>query len=82
MRWADVMVLRAATLCLVGCWRVASAGDSADILPDDQFETLSYARIVQEIQDLAADYPHLAQVPVLLVGRQLPDVASHPRAVP
>ena len=66
---ADVMMLRAATLCLAICWRLASSSDLADILPDDQFETLSYARIVQEIQDLAADYPHLAQVPALLVGR-------------
>lgn len=62
MRWADVMMLRTATLWLVGSWRVASGGDSADIVPDGQFETLSYARIVQEIQDLATDYPQLAQV--------------------
>ena len=62
MRWADVTMLRTVTLCLVGCWRVASGGDSADIVPDGQFETLSYAQIVQEIQDLATDYPQLAQV--------------------
>lgn len=31
-------------------------------LPENQFETLSYDSIVDRLHDLAANYPHLAQV--------------------
>ena len=64
MRWADIMVFRAATLFLASYWRIASGSYSTNTLPDNQFETLSYSRIVQEIQDLAEGYPHLAKVRV------------------
>ncbi|CAM9916764.1 unnamed protein product [Scytosiphon promiscuus] len=48
LRWITV-------LCL------AVGGLSSD-LPGNQFETLSYKSIVDRLHDLAANYPHLAQV--------------------
>lgn len=50
-----------ALLFIAGIWRSAVSGD-ASILPNSQFETLSYEGIVREVMVLAAEYPHLAQV--------------------
>ncbi|CAN0079464.1 unnamed protein product [Ascophyllum nodosum] len=47
--------------CIARFWPLAAFGDASS-LPSDQFETLSYGRIVLEAKALAKDYPHLAQV--------------------
>lgn len=41
---------------------LAVGGGWSSPLPDNQFATLSYETIVSQLHDLAANYPHLAQV--------------------
>lgn len=58
------MILRwVLALCLAGSWQVVDVvGEEGSTTPSGQFETLSYDRIVRELDDLATNYPHLAQV--------------------
>lgn len=48
LRWIHLLCLA------VGSW--------SNPLPDNQFQTLSYATVVSQLHDLADNYPHLAKV--------------------
>lgn len=48
LRWQSLLCLAVGSLC--------------SDLPDNQFQTLSYGSIVEQLLDLAANYPHLVEV--------------------
>lgn len=57
IRWTSLFFLAVGSLC--------------SELPDNQFQTLNYGNIVEQLHDLATNYPHLAKVrqhPPVVVG--------------